>query len=191
MSPTDQDKEMQANEAQSPVSQEHVQEVASSMESQPVDPVEAIPHLEQALKAEIDEYKDKYLRLYADFENLRKRSLKERLDLIKTAGEELMTALLPVLDDMERAVKALEAQEAHPAKEGVLLIAHKLQKTLEGKGLKTMNALGESFNSELHEAITEIAVTDEKQQGKVVDEVEKGYYLHDKVIRYAKVVVGK
>ncbi len=191
MSPTDQDKEMQDNEAQSPVSQEHVQEVASSMESQPVDTVEAIPHLEQALRAEIDEYKDKYLRLYADFENLRKRSLKERLDLIKTAGEELMTALLPVLDDMERAVKALEAQEAHPAKEGVLLIAHKLQKTLEGKGLKTMNALGESFNSELHEAITEIAVTDEKQQGKVVDEVEKGYYLHDKVIRYAKVVVGK
>jgi molecular chaperone GrpE len=191
MSPTDQDKEMQANEAQSPVSQEHVQEVTSSMESQPEDPLEAIPHLEQALRAEIDEYKDKYLRLYADFENLRKRSLKERLDLIKTAGEELMTALLPVLDDMERAVKALEAQEAHPAKEGVLLIAHKLQKTLESKGLKTMNALGESFNSELHEAITEIAVADEKQQGKVVDEVEKGYYLHDKVIRYAKVVVGK
>ena len=182
---------MQETEAQNQINQDQEQDMPLNSEPQAADPAEGIPHLEQALRAEIDEYKDKYLRLYADFENLRKRSLKERLDLIKTASEELMTALLPVLDDMERAIKAMEAQEAHPAKEGVLLIAQKFQKTLESKGLKAMNCVGESFNAELHEAITEIPVTDETQQGKVVDEVEKGYYLHEKVIRYAKVVVGK
>jgi molecular chaperone GrpE len=142
------------------------------------------------LTADLAEQKDNYLRLYADFENYKKRALKDRSDLIKSAGSDTLAALLPVLDDFDRAMKAMETAADSPVKEGVTLIHNKLISTLEQRGLKVMVAMGEEFNVDMHEAITNIPVADESQKGKVVDVLEKGYYLNDKVIRYAKVVVG-
>lgn len=143
------------------------------------------------LKQENGELKDKYMRLYADMENLRRRTAKEKLELQKTANESLMLAMLPVLDDFERAAKTLKADtpELEAAKLGFDLIHNKMLKTLENKGLVAIASLGEAFNSELHEGITQIPTSDD-MKGKVVDEVEKGYYLGEKVIRFAKVVIG-
>lgn len=143
-------------------------------------------------QAKHDELKDKYVRLFADFDNYKKRVARERLDLIKDAGKDVILNLLPVLDDFERALKAAEsATEVEPVKEGMGLIQSKLLKNLEQKGLKASNPKGEPFDAELHEAITEIPAPTEDLKGKVVDVVEKGYYLNDRIIRYAKVVVGK
>lgn len=144
----------------------------------------------EELKQQLAELNDKYLRLFADFDNFRKRNLKERIDLIKTAGIEVVNSLLPVLDDFRRALKQMEATQ-DPMTEGVKLIYQKLVSILESKGLKSMNSIGETFNPELHEAITEVPVQDESMSGKIVDEIERGYYLNDKIIRHAKVVVGK
>ncbi len=146
------------------------------------------------LQLQLDEQKDKYLRLYSDFENLRRRTAKEKLELIKTASESLMVSLLPVMDDFERALKAFNEgkdKDANKLKEGVELIANKFNKTLKDKGLKEMEVpQGTDFDVELHEAITHIPAPSEELKGKVVDVVEKGYLLEDKVIRYAKVVTG-
>lgn len=142
------------------------------------------------LKQQLSEFNDKNLRLFAEFDNFRKRNLKERLELIKTAGSEVIISLLPVLDDFQRALKQMEATD-DPMTEGVKLIYQKLLTILESKGLKAMKSVDGTFNSELHEAITEIAVQDEDMSGKIVDEIESGYYLNDKIIRHAKVVVGK
>jgi len=145
-------------------------------------------------EAELSEMKDKYLRLYSDFENFRRRTAKEKLDLISNAGEELMKALIPVLDDFERAMKAAEkndSEELKPVKEGVQLIYNKFLKTLQSKGLKAMEDLKEKpFDTELHEAITQIPAPTPELKGKVLDVIEKGYFLNEKVIRYAKVVTG-
>ncbi len=143
------------------------------------------------LKQENVELKDKYMRLYADMENLRRRTAKEKLELQKTANESLMLAMLPVLDDFERAAKTLKSDipELEAAKLGFDLIHNKMLKTLENKGLVAITSIGEAFNSELHEGITQIPTSDD-MKGKVVDEVEKGYYLGEKVIRFAKVVIG-
>lgn len=143
------------------------------------------------LKQENGELKDKYMRLYADMENLRRRTAKEKLELQKTANESLMLAMLPVLDDFERAAKTLKSDtpELEAAKLGFDLIHNKMLKTLEHKGLVAITSLGEVFNSELHEGITQVPTSDD-MKGKVVDEVEKGYYLGEKVIRFAKVVIG-
>ncbi len=144
------------------------------------------------LKKQLDEQKDKYLRLFADFDNFKKRNAKERLELILTASKDVIKELLPVIDDFERAIKALENNtEAAAAKEGMVLIYNKLTKNLEAKGLKPIEAKGQEFNVELHEAITEIPAPTPDMIGKVIDEIEKGYYLNDKIIRFAKVVVGK
>ena len=142
------------------------------------------------LTADLAEQKDNYLRLYADFENYKKRSLKDRSDLIKSAGSDIISTLLPVLDDFDRAMKAMETDANNDRLTGITLIYNKINSTLEQRGLKVMNAIGEEFNVDMHEAITNIPVSDEAQKGKVVDVLEKGYYLNDKVIRYAKVVVG-
>ncbi len=142
------------------------------------------------LQAELSEMKDTHLRLFAEFENYKRRTLKERSDLIRSAGADTLTALLPVLDDFERALKANEKLENNPMKEGVLLIYNKLVQTLDARGLKAMQSIGTEFNVDLHEAITNVPAPSEDLKGKVIDEVEKGYYLNDKVIRYAKVVVG-
>jgi molecular chaperone GrpE len=143
------------------------------------------------LKAQVDELKDKYLRQAAEFDNFRRRTAKERIELIQTAGRDVIESLLDVLDDSERAQKQLEgAQDINQIKEGIQLVFSKLRNTLTAKGLKPMEAKGKEFNADLHEAITEIEAGEE-MKGKVVDEVIKGYYLNDKIIRFAKVVVGK
>jgi molecular chaperone GrpE len=144
------------------------------------------------LKAEIQELKDKYVRQAAEFDNFRKRSAKERLELMQTASREVMVSLLSVLDDCERAEKQLDATNDLTAfSEGIKLIFNKFRTTLSAKGLKTMQSIGQEFNPDQHEAITEIPAPAENLKGKVVDEMEKGYYLGDKIIRFAKVIVGK
>jgi len=144
------------------------------------------------LQQEAAEWKDKYLRLVAEFDNFRKRNAKERLELIQTAGKDVIASLLDVLDDSERAQKQLDtSNDAAANKEGVLLVFNKLKNILQSKGLKPMNSNGQEFNPDLHEAITEIPAPAPALKGKVVDEVQKGYYLNDKIIRFAKVVVGK
>jgi molecular chaperone GrpE len=147
----------------------------------------------EKLHAENAELKDKYLRLYSEFENFRRRTFREKLDMSKTANEELMVSLLPVIDDFERAMQYSEnePQNNHSIKEGVLLIYNKLRYITELKGLKTMNLeKGAPFNPEFHEAISQLPVEEENQKGKIIEVIEKGYLLHDKVIRYAKVITG-
>ena len=143
-------------------------------------------------KQKFEEVNDKYLRLYAEFDNYKKRTIKERIDLSRTANAEVITALLPVLDDFNRAMRQMES--SHDLKalaDGVKLIQQKINGILENKGLKQMKSQGEIFNPELHDAIAEIPAPDESMKGKIMDETEPGYYLNDKIIRHAKVVVGK
>jgi molecular chaperone GrpE len=142
--------------------------------------------------AEFKQIEDKYLRLYADFENHRRRTAAERLELFRTANQETLVSLLPVLDDFERALKSMGQDPATQAfRTGIELVQSKLTTTLQSKGLKVMESLGKPFDADFHEAITKIPVTEEDRKGTVVDEVEKGYFLGDKVIRFAKVVVGE
>lgn len=142
------------------------------------------------LQDELAESKDKYIRLYAEFENHRRRTAKEKLEMIQSANEQLIKALLPVVDDFERAEKSLkELSEKEASASGVLLIYQKLKKVLDQAGVKAMEVKGD-FNPDLHEAITQVPVPDDSQKGKIVDVVEKGYLINDKVIRFAKVVVG-
>ena len=146
----------------------------------------------QKLRQELEEQKDKYVRLFAEFDNYKRRSSKERIELIQTAGKEVIVSMLQVLDDCDRAEKQLQqTDDAEQIKEGVQLVFNKLRKTLQSQGLRAMESLHTDFDVEKHEAITEIAVDDKNLKGKVVDEIEKGYYLNDKLIRFAKVVVGK
>ena len=135
----------------------------------------------------ITQLNDKHLRLFAEFENFKKRTAKERIDLYKTAGESVLTALLPVLDDFERSMKANQKQED----EGVILIYNKLKSILETKGLKAVeDSVGKKLNTDYHEAITNIPAPSVDMKGKIIDVIEKGYFLNEKVIRYAKVVVA-
>lgn len=149
------------------------------------------PSQEEKLRTELSEANNKYLRLYAEFDNFKRRTSRERMDLLQTAGREVLQSLLPVLDDFERALKSLESSpDNESVKEGVKLVYNKFKTTLAQKGLKEMESIGTPFDAELHEAITNIPAPSEDMKGKVIDEVEKGYYLNDKVIRFAKVVVG-
>jgi molecular chaperone GrpE len=144
------------------------------------------------LQAELEEQKDKYIRLFADFDNFKRRTAKEKYELIQTAGREVISSLLDVLDDCDRADKQMQATEdTDQVKQGVQLVFNKLRNTLQGKGLKVMESINTDFDVEKHEAITEIPAPTEALKGKVIDEVQKGYYLNDKIIRFAKVVVGK
>jgi molecular chaperone GrpE len=146
----------------------------------------------EKLKDELDEQRDKYIRLIAEFENYKRRTSKERVEQIQTAGKEVIVSLLEVLDDCDRAEKQiLESNDVSQIKEGVLLVFNKLRKTLQMKGLKAMESINTEFDVEKHEAISEVPVAEENMKGKVVDEIQKGYYLNDKLIRFAKVVVGK
>ncbi|HVF80358.1 MAG TPA: nucleotide exchange factor GrpE [Flavisolibacter sp.] len=145
----------------------------------------------EELKEQIAQLNDKYLRQAAEFDNFRRRTAKERIEMIQTAGKDVITDLLDVIDDSERAQKGLEtADDVSQVKEGVSLVFSKLRNILTAKGLKPMEVVNTQFNADLHEAITEIVAGDE-MAGKVVAEVQKGYYLNDKIIRFAKVVVGK
>ncbi len=132
-----------------------------------------------------EELQEKYIRLYAEFDNYRKRTQREQLDIIRSASADLMKQILPVLDDFDRA------RQAEQFSDGVSMVYEKLQKILAAKGLRPMDTHHADFDAEFHEAITEIPAPDEKLKGKIVDTIEKGYYLNDKILRYAKVVVGK
>jgi len=155
------------------------------------EPVSEESELEK-LKAELAQMKDRYLRTVAEFENYKRRNARERMELIQTAGREVIIDLLDMLDDCDRAQKQIEnSNNIEEIKEGVMLVFNKLRNTLAAKGLKPMESFHKDFNPDLHEAITEVPVSDEKLKGKVIDEVQKGYYLNDKIIRFAKVVVGK
>ncbi len=145
----------------------------------------------QQLKEQLQQEKDKYLRLFAEFENYKKRTTKERQELFKTASHDVMVALLPVLDDFERALKEIKKEGDDALYEGVKLIENKLINTLKSKGLEHIETLhGDEFNADSHEAITQIPAPSEELKGKIVDVVEKGYTLGEKIIRYPKVVIG-
>jgi len=145
----------------------------------------------QKLQAELDEQKDKYLRLSAEFDNFKRRNAKEKLELIQTAGKDVIISLLEVMDDCDRAEKQLtETEDIAAQKEGIHLVFNKFRNTLQARGLKAMESIHTDFDVEKHEAITEMDVP-AKLKGKVIDEIEKGYYLNNKIIRFAKVVVGK
>jgi molecular chaperone GrpE len=166
--------------------------VSENIEETPTEEVpvtEEVPELTETekLQAELYELKDKYLRLYSDFDNFRKRTAKEKLEMIQSASERVIVDILPVIDDMERATA--NAQEGEIS-EGIALIFNKLSNTLAVKGLKPMDAKGTVFNADIHEAITQFPAPTEEDKGKVFDVVEKGYYLNEKVIRFAKVVVA-
>lgn len=179
------------NEEEKPVEEqkEPTEETSEeTMEAQPED-----NDAEDGAEAKYAELNEKYVRLYSEFDNYRKRTIKERSDLIKTATEDLMVALLPVLDDFDRAQKNMDEKADFQAlKDGVDLMHEKLKQVLTQQGLAEMeSAVGEEMDIEKHEAVTRIPAPEKKLKGKIVDEVEKGYLLKDKVIRYTKVVVGE
>ncbi|WP_088323020.1 nucleotide exchange factor GrpE [Polaribacter tangerinus] len=182
MSKKDKIKEEEVLESQETSQVEENQDVEQEVEKQEPTP-------EELIQAE----KDKFLRLFAEFENYKKRTTKERIELYKTAGQEVMTSLLPVIDDFERALSHIEEdKEAEELRKGVLLIYQKFYNTLEQKGLSRIETnSGDVFDAELHEAITQIPAPSEDLKGKVIDCVEKGYKLGDKIIRYPKVVIGQ
>ena len=155
------------------------------------EPVEEESELEK-IKGELEETKDRLLRKVAEFDNFKRRNAKERLELIQTAGKDVILDLLDVLDDCDRAQKQFDkSSDIKEIKEGVLLVFNKLRNTLQARGVKPMETINKEFNPDLHEAITEIPAPSEELKEKIVDEVIKGYYLNDKIIRHAKVVVGK
>jgi molecular chaperone GrpE len=147
--------------------------------------------LVEKLSVELQEQKDKYLRLLAEFENFKRRSSRERLELSQTAGKEIIVSLLDVLDDCDRAENQLHQEKSSQDLSGILLVFNKLRNILQSRGLKAMESLNSEFDVEKHEAISEIPAPSPSMKGKVVAEVTKGYYLNDKIIRFAKVIVGK
>jgi molecular chaperone GrpE len=154
---------------------------------------EAVPEIsaEEKLQQENAALNDKYLRLFAEFDNFKRRTQKERTELLQTAGKDVIISLLPVLDDFDRANKAIEsATDINPIREGISLVHSKLKNLLAQKGLKEMESINTPFDTDNHEAITKIPAPNDDLKGKVIDELEKGYTLNDKVIRFAKVVVG-
>jgi molecular chaperone GrpE len=147
---------------------------------------------EEILQKKVDELNDKYLRLYSEFDNFKRRTAKERIELFSTAGKDILTDLLPVLDDMDRAIKGNKTlDDVEEVKKGLELIHNKFFNILEQKGLKPFKSIGEIFDPEIHDALTKIPASKKKDKGKVIDEIEKGYKLNEKVIRFAKVVVGE
>jgi molecular chaperone GrpE len=167
------------------------EQVENSAEKAPIMENEPLSEIEQAL-ADLAEQKDKYLRLMAEFDNYKRRTAKERMELIQTAGKDVIVSLLDVLDDCDRAEKQLNSSDDIALqKEGIQLVFNKIRSTMQAKGLSAMESIGKDFDAEFHEAITEVPVPDEKLKGNVIDEVTKGYALNEKIIRFAKVVVGK
>lgn len=173
---------MEPKEVQNEESADHSQDKGASKDADPL----------TELQEKYDTVNDKYLRLYSEFENYRRRTSREKLELMKNAGADILKEFLPVVDDFDRAIAGNENDEdIENIKEGFKLIHHKLMRTLEGRGVKPMNSLEQPFDTEYHEAITNIPAPDESLKGKVVDVAEKGYYYHDTVLRFAKVVVGQ
>jgi molecular chaperone GrpE len=176
------------NTAEEQVTSEQAEESADAASTEEVQPEISV---EEKLQEEVAALNDKYLRLFAEFDNYKRRTQKERVELLQTAGKDVIISMLPVLDDFDRANKAMEnATEVNAIREGVALVHHKLKSVLGQKGLKEMESIKIPFDTDLHEAITKIPAPNEEMKGKVIDELEKGYTLNDKVIRFAKVVVG-
>jgi molecular chaperone GrpE len=167
------------------------EETANQTENEQQEPqIETVSETER-LSLELAEMKDRYLRLYADFDNFRRRTAKEKVEMIQSASESVIKAMLPLWDDMDRAASTFaHAEDGKTDAEGINLIFNKFRHILTTQGVKPMEAKGQSFDTDLHECITQFAAPSEDLKGKVIDEVEKGYYLHEKVIRFAKVVVG-
>lgn len=190
------EKEVTANEQVDETkenSQEEVQQDAEASTSDETTSNEENISEEEKLKKEIADLKDKHIRLFAEFENFRRRTAKEKIELTKSAGLEIITMLLPILDDYDRAAKAMnDSEDINEIRTGQDLIRTKLVSSLEQKGLQPMESpIGKTFDTDFHEAITQIPAPSEDMKGKIIDEVERGYLLNDKVIRYAKVVIGQ
>ncbi|MFK7808490.1 MAG: nucleotide exchange factor GrpE [Saprospiraceae bacterium] len=167
-----------------------LEDVVNQEETENEENESADPMVEK--EQEIGELKDKYIRLMAEFDNYKRRTIKEKISLMDTAGEKTISSLLPVLDDFDRAKKNAEAENStEPFTEGVNLVYNKLYTTLQQQGLAKMDSNGKEFDPELHEAVTEIPSPTDDLKGKVIDTIEAGYTLKEKIIRYAKVVVGK
>lgn len=146
----------------------------------------------EEIQAQLNEMKDKYLRLSAEFDNYRKRSLKEKMELTKYASEDVLQSILPVVDDFERAIKSMEiSSDMDAIKQGLHLISNKFSDFLKTKGVSEIDAIGKELNTDVHEAITKVSVQEEEKKGKIVDVILKGYMLNDKVIRFSKVVIGE
>lgn len=187
-SPSEEEQQAKTTEDQAAQDTSQTDAPTDTTESQEQDHPSEIDQLKQEKK----ELKDKYLRLYAEFDNYKKRTLKEKIDLMKTASADTIKALLPVLDDFDRAKKNADDENTQEQfSEGVTLVYNKLYSALKSKGLQPMQSDGEPFDPELHEAVTEIPAPSEDLKGKVIDTIEKGYHLNDTIIRHAKVVVGK
>ena len=179
------------NEAVNEVANEQVNENTESTQNEETTEASAGNKLAAALE-ELETVKDKYLRLVAEFDNYRKRTLKEKTELILNGGEKVLSTLLPILDDLDRASQNMEtSDDVATLKEGVSLIIDKLAKTLAAQGLQKMKAIGEDFNTDFHEAVALIPAQDEAQKNRVIDCVQPGYLLNEKVIRHAKVVVAQ
>jgi len=181
-------------EAEESLKQEQAQEMPEEKES--VEETEAEekeePKKEPTAEEKLAELQDRYLRLSAEYDNFRKRTLKEKIDLQKSANENLLTALLPVADDFDRAMQSVdEARDIEAVKEGLRLISGKFSGFLNQQGIKEIEALTKEFDTDLHEAITKIPAPSKKLKGKVVDVVQKGYFLNEKVLRFSKVVIGE
>jgi len=167
------------------------EESTQEMKSEPITAEQTVENETEALKIEVAEQKDKFIRLYAEFDNFKRRSAKERIEMMQTAGKEVIQSLLEVMDDFDRAEKQIQgSDDITQIRQGIALVVSKFRNTLTSRGLKEMNCVGQDFNPDFHEAITEIDV-EENMKGKVFDELEKGYTLNDKIIRFSKVVVGK
>lgn len=197
----EQDNEQDLNEANTENVQDSNKEISEEQdentdetvekEEEKAEPVVELSEVE-ILQAKLSEVNDKYLRLSAEFDNYRKRTLKERMDLIKTAGEDILINLLPVKDNMERALKSMDdSSDIKAVKEGVDLIYANFSEFLKVRGIKEIEAVNETFDTDLHEALTKIPAPSKKKKGKIIDVIEKGYKLNDKVIRFSKVVVGE
>jgi len=170
--------------------QENLNEITEN-DGDPIVEAEEVLSEEEKLKAEVATLNDKFVRLYAEFDNYKRRTQKERVDLLKTANKEVIVAMLPVLDDFARADKALEnVTDVAAVKEGMAILQHKLKTILTQKGLTAMEAIGETFDADIHEAITSIPSPTPNDKGKVIDEMEKGYLLNSRVVRFAKVIIG-
>jgi len=183
---SEKEQELKDNQEELDNTEESAEEISSREfgEDEGIDPI-------QKLENEVLEEKNKYLRLYAEFENFRRRTAKERIDLIGTANANLMKEMLTILDDFERAIQSNEtAEDIIAVKEGFTLLQNKLSKILESKGLKSFDSMGQIFDADIHEAIAQVPVEDKAKKGIVIDVAEKGYELNDKIIRHPKVVVG-
>ncbi|WP_405349987.1 nucleotide exchange factor GrpE [Nonlabens sp. Asnod3-H03] len=179
------EQELNDLESQTVDQQDGVNDITTDEEQEQKDP---IVELEEQLQQE----KDKFLRLFAEFENFKRRTAKERIELFKTAGEGVLKDMLPVIDDFDRAMIEINKSEDKNLIEGVTLISNKLRNTLNGKGLEQMEVrAGDAFNADYHEAITQIPAPSDEMKGKIIDVIEQGYKLGDKIIRYPKVVIGQ